>query len=531
MQIGWKTLLFCGAMAIFGALPGLGGAAEMGARVHMAQALRGDAQLADIYRNRGYDVIWTGAGPEHQARRAALFAALDGADLHGLPAVRYDLAGLQADLKAADDPKARAALDVAMTRSFLRYARDIQTGVVIPSRIDSGIVRQIDYADRQDLVAGLMAGDPHAYLAGLAPQSSDYRALMKHKLLLERVVARGGWGRPVRSDTLRPGDSGPAVVALRDRLVRMGYLRRTPTAHYDATMQSAVQAFQAAHGLETDGVAGPGTLAELNRSAHHRLAAVVVAMERERWLPRDLGARHIKVNLTDFHAQIMDDGKLTYETRSVIGKNTDDRRTPEFSDVMDHMVINPTWYVPRSIVTKEYLPKLKRNRNAHSYLEITDSRGRKVSRGAVNFAAYSARSFPYAMRQPPGKRNALGRVKFMFPNKYNIYLHDTPQKSLFARESRAFSHGCIRLNEPYDFAYALLALQQDDPEGYFQSILVTEKERRVDLDQPVPVHLIYRTAVITPRGGLEFRRDVYGRDAAIGAALAAAGVALPRAGG
>ena len=243
-------------------------------------------------------------------------------------------------------------------------------------------------------------------------------------------------------------------------------------------------------------------------------------------MPRDRGARNIQVNLADFHAKIIDDGVVTFETRSVVGKNTSDRRTPEFSDVMTHMVINPTWYVPRSIVTKEYLPKLQRNPNAHSYLQITDRNGRAISRGSVNFANYTASSFPFAMRQPPSKSNALGLVKFMFPNPYNIYLHDTPHKSLFARETRAFSHGCIRLSQPFEFAYALLSLQEDAPERFFRSVLETGKERRVNLETPVPVHLMYRTAVISSRGELEFRRDIYGRDAKIWAALQEVGVVL-----
>jgi murein L,D-transpeptidase YcbB/YkuD len=204
-----------------------------------------------------------------------------------------------------------------------------------------------------------------------------------------------------------------------------------------------------------------------------------------------------------------------------------DRRSPEFSDEMEHMVINPSWYVPRSIITKEYLPKLQANPYAVSHIELTDSRGRVVNRGAVDFTQFSKRSFPFAMRQPPSKSNALGLVKFMFPNKYNIYLHDTPQKHLFARETRAYSHGCIRLAKPFEFAYTILSRQESDPKGYFHSVLNTGKETKVVLDQKIPVHIIYRTAFTTPRGQTEFRRDVYGRDAKIWKALERVGVALP----
>ncbi len=298
------------------------------------------------------------------------------------------------------------------------------------------------------------------------------------------------------------------------------------SASYDAALQAAIREFQAAHGLNPDGVAGKGTVTEINKSVEARLKSVIVAMERERWTNMERGSRHILVNQTDFTARIVDDGRVTFETRSVIGKNTSDRRSPEFSDLMEHMIINPSWYVPRSIITKEYLPRLRNNPHAVGHLEITDRRGRRVNRSSANFAQYSAGSFPFAMRQPPGKRNALGRVKFMFPNKYNIYLHDTPQKHLFDREVRAFSHGCIRLSDPFGFAYALLARQSDDPKGEFQRILRTGRETKVSLKEPVPVHIIYRTAVTGERGRMEYRRDVYGRDARIWKALNDAGVAL-----
>jgi murein L,D-transpeptidase YcbB/YkuD len=306
----------------------------------------------------------------------------------------------------------------------------------------------------------------------------------------------------------------------------MGYLQRSPSPIYDGAMVSAVRAFQRVHGLEEDGVAGPATLSEINVSVRDRLQSVIVAMERERWMVRDRGTRHIEVNLTDFTAKIIDNGKVTFSTRSVVGATASDRQSPEFSDEMEFMVINPSWYVPRSIVTKEYLPALKANPNAVRHIEITDSRGRRIDRSAVDFTQFSARSFPFAMRQPPSERNALGLVKFMFPNPYNIYLHDTPAKKLFAREVRAYSHGCIRLADPFDFAYALLARQTDDPEAVFQSKLATGKEQTVMLERPVPVHIIYRTAFVDSKGRMEYRRDIYGRDARIWDALAKAGVAL-----
>jgi murein L,D-transpeptidase YcbB/YkuD len=492
----------------------------------VAEAAFGDDSIAAFYRSVKYAPLWTGQSDIHKARRAALMDAFDQVELHGIPRSRYDVDGLMRQMRDARTVRDLGEVEVELSRVFVKLARDMQHGILTPRRVDSGIVRTVNYAEPAELLAKLARVEPVQLMANLAPDTREYRALLKEKLRLQRVVDAGGWGAKIQAKSLKPGAEGASVVALRNRLNRMGLLPRSATVTYDATLQGAVQRFQTMHGLEPDGVAGAATMTQINVTARSRLQSVMVAMERERWLGQERGERHVLVNLTDFHAQIIDNDKVTFRTRSVIGKDQSDRRTPEFSDVMDHMVINPSWYVPRSIITKEYLPRLKRNPGAVGHIKIVDRRGRVVNRSAANFARYTARNFPYSMVQPPSRRNALGLVKFMFPNKYNIYLHDTPEKHLFKREARAYSHGCIRLADPFDFAYALLALQQDDPKGYFQSILRTGSETRVELEKQVPVHLIYRTAFTSPRGDVHFRRDVYGRDAKIWRALNAAGVVI-----
>jgi murein L,D-transpeptidase YcbB/YkuD len=417
-------------------------------------------------------------------------------------------------------------MDVALTRAFLRYARDVQTGMLEPGQVVPLIRREVPLRDPAETLVAFLDADPVVFLRDLAPSNPEYGRLMRARAELQHALDTGGWGPRLPETKISQGDSGPAVVALRDRLIAMGYLAPTTVAVMDEAMVAAVRDFQARHGLAVDGVVGPGTRAELNRPVEERLQSVLVAMERERWTNMERGRRHVLVNLTDFSATIVDDEVETFRTRSVIGAEMSDRQTPEFSDVMEHMVINPSWYVPRSIVVNEYLPQLKRNRNAASQILITDRSGREISRNAIDFSRYDARSFPFSMRQPPSNSNALGLVKFMFPNRWNIYLHDTPAKSLFSREVRAFSHGCVRLNDPFEFAHALLAAQEDDPEGFFRARLNSGRETRVSLETPVPVHLIYRTAFTDPEGRLEFRRDVYGRDAAIWAALAREGVAI-----
>ncbi len=493
------------------------------------QALATSAAESDVvarwYRAHGFVTLWT--GPQDAQRRQALLAALDSAADHGLPVNRYDAQALRAAFATARTEGDRGRLEVAMTMAYLQFARDLSSGVLTPALIDPGIKRETTRPDPDWLMAAAQGPDFRRFLTSLAPHAPEYARLMKEKFRLEGLMAAGGFGPTIPARALEPGDRGVAVIALRDRLVALGYLTRSVTAVYDADIQSAVQRFQADRGIIPDGVAGEATVKALNAGPEDRLRSVIVAMERLRWLGNGpLGSRHIWVNQPAFTAQIVDDGAVTFETRVVIGKVGKDTESPEFSDQMEYMDINPTWSVPRSIVVKEYLPQLQADPNAQGQLQVIDSAGRVVPRGSVDFTAFTASNFPFAMRQPPMDGNALGKVKFMFPNPYNIYLHDTPSKSLFAKEVRSFSHGCIRLADPMDFAYTLLARQSSNPRSLFQSYLVKGTEAELPLQQSIPVHLVYFTAWPNARGGMDYFRDIYGRDAAVFAALSEAGVQL-----
>lgn len=487
-------------------------------------AVAGDEVLSTFYRARGHEALWTGA--DDSGRRAALLAALDDAPLHGLPVGRYDAAALRAQLAAARTEGDRGRIEAALTRAWLDFARDLSSGAVEPGAIDPTIKREPRRPAPAWLLARAEAADFAAFLADLPPDQPEYARLMAEKLALEAEIAAGFPAPRIEAGALEPGDSGPQVVALRDRLQALGYLGSTATQDYDARLARAVQRFQSDSGLDANGIAGESTLAALNMSAEERLGAVTVALERLRWMgdaPR--GARHIWVNQPDFTARIVDEGRVTFVTRVVIGKAGPDTRSPEFSDQMEFMVANPSWSVPRSITTKEYLPLLQKDPTAVAHLQLLDGRGRVVSREGLDFTAFTPGTFPFALRQAPSDDNALGLVKFMFPNAHNIYLHDTPSKSLFRKEVRAYSHGCIRVAAPFDLAEALLAPQSQDPLGTFEAALATGRETQIDLARPVPVHLVYFTAWPDAKGRVTYRRDVYGRDAAILKALVAAGLA------
>ncbi len=522
------TRLFAAMLLIVGFAASPASAQLSGFEQSLAEAASADPALAEFYGNRSYAPIWTTGADA--GRRAALFAALAAAPSHGLPAARYGAEALAVRFGTLQTERDRARLEAAMSAALLSYARDVQVGVVTnPAAIEEGMVRKPARQDRLAILEAFAAGDPAAVLRALPPQMPEYGQLMRAKFDIEAAMVRGGWGPEVAvQGKIEPGASGPRVIALRDRLIALGYLGRSASASYDLPMQQAVQMFQLDNGLLADGVAGETTLREINRAPEDRLRAIVVAMERLRWMyGTEWGQRHVWVNIPDYHAKIIDDGKVTFSTVTVVGQNLKDTRTPEFSDFMEHLVINPSWFVPRSITVKEYLPMLQADPNAVSYLQLIDGSGRVIPRDGLDFTQFNGNTFPFDMKQAPSNSNALGLVKFMFPNPHNIYLHDTPSKSLFARETRAFSHGCIRLQQPFDFAYTLLARQSSDPKGLFASYLRTGQESTLPLDLRVPVHLVYFTAWPNAKGRTEFRRDIYGRDQAIYQALQNAGVALP----
>ncbi len=509
-------------VAVTGALPAPAEAQTFSAlRQAIAEASSSDESLAAFYRQNDFRPIWTSS--EAVERRAALVAALQQAGAHGLPAGRYDIAGLRAAFGEATNPRARGQADVMATRLFLQYAQDVQSGFLDPGDIIPDIFQERPRQDPLELLTAFMATNPHAFMASLPPQDPAYSRLMRAKLRLERLAAEGGYGPLVQAGSLRPGDTGRAVVALRNRLIAMGYLERSITAEYDARLQSAVVEFQIDNGITPDGIAGGETIRAVNRSVEDHWNDVVLHMERQRWLnDGDVHDRLVFVNLADFHVRVIDEGETTFLTRSVVGAR--DRQTPEFSDEMEHMVINPSWYVPRSIAMRSYIPNILAG--GSTYMQLL-SNGRPINRGAVDMSQYSVSSFPFDLRQPPGPRNALGTVKFMFPNRHAIYLHDTPEQYLMEREVRTFSSGCIRLDDPHEFAYHLLERQTDDPQGLFHRILNTGQETQLDLEEHIPVHLTYWTAWVDDDGGLNFRDDVYGRNARLGQAIRARGVVMP----
>ena len=494
-------------------------------KLAVAQAAARDKAIATFYKQRNYRPLWTGGGDSQ--RRRALLEALKRAPDHGLPQGRYDYDQVRRSFAGFKSAKARGVLEVETTRMFLQYARDIQSGILEPRRVDRNMTLRPPRRDPLQLLVAFSKSTPGAFFRALPPQDPGYARLLKEKQRMERIVGRGGWGPKVRARKLTLGQKGAQVVALRKRLSAMRYGQLGTSPVYDQQLARAVMAFQRDHGLNADGVAGSKTIQAVNVSAATRLMQVVIGLERMRWLNKPLGKRHILVNEAAFMAYVIDNGKVTLETRVVVGQ-PGRWRTPEFEKKMTHMVINPSWYVPASIAGGEYLPLLKKSPDAliRQELVMTDASGKLVDPRQVDFSKFDKNNFPFSLRQPPSGANALGKVKFMFPNKHAIYLHDTPAKSLFAKDIRAYSHGCVRVQKPFELAYTLLAPQVADPKAYFDRLVAAGKEVTVRLKEPVPIYLVYRTAWVSPEGRSNYRADSYKVDKKVFAALARAGVVL-----
>lgn len=485
------------------------------------------ADFAAFYASRDNQPIWADGNP---STMLSLITALEQAPTHGLPLARYNIAELEALWMAGNGPEERAALEVAAAQSYVRFATDMLSGMLDPKSIHKEMnaeSRKPEVGELLGNVAGAL--NQVAFYKALKPFSAEYDVLLLEKAALERQVSSDANGGLVPTGrTLRPGHSNDRVVALRARLNSMGYKSDDLASDvYSDDIIAAVKLFQEDAGLNADGLAGPKTLAAINAGPEQHLKQVIVNLERLRWMNYELGARHIYVNIPDYTASVVDNGASTLSFRVVVG--TGRNQTAEFSDTMTHMITNPSWNVPTSISSKEYLPKLLRDptvlQRSNIEMRVRGS-GQIVDSTMIDYSAYSTGYFPFVLRQRPGGGNALGRVKFMFPNKFNIYLHDTPSRSLFARDARAYSHGCVRVENPFDLAYELLSVQETDPQTAFDTILSTRRETRIDLETAIPVHIVYRTAWADSEGVMQYRADVYGRDRMVMDALLKAGVTL-----
>lgn len=468
-----------------------------------------DRALVSFYARRAFRPAWSA---EHGPNRLAddLVAALDRADLEGLEPedyhvsrIRGALDSLRADVAAgrggAITAGRLAELDLSLSSAFLLYASHLLGGRVDPETLHAQWDANRRMADVGSVLQDALDSRKIARaLQRLVPADDGYRRLREALARARVFAAQGGW---------------PDDLAARLRLE--GDLRE------DDSLAVGVRRYQRRHGLEETGVVDSATRVELAVSPEVRVEQLRINLERWRWLPQDLGRRRIMVNIAAQVLQVIEDDEVVMEMRVVVGREY--KRTPVFSDTVRYIVLNPNWHVPPTIALEELIPKVQKDSTymerfgMHLLAPPPDTE--EVDPRAVDWSTVTAEKFPYRLRQDPGRLNALGRMKFMFPNRYDVYLHDTPSRGLFSQAQRDFSHGCIRLEKPLDLAVYLMKKTRWNRDA-IERALDEGTERTIYLPRPMSIHLLYWTAWADADGTIEFRNDINGVDRALSTALA-----------
>jgi L,D-transpeptidase YcbB len=482
-------------------------------------AIASTVVLPDFYSRRNFSPAW------NDSTAAALLRAIDDAAADGLDPDDYHR---QALLGPGDGSEiASADRDLLLTDALIRLAYHHLFGKVDPEALDPhwNLSREINDVDpAAALQTAIDSGDLGGAIERLKPQGLLYRRL-KGALATYRAIAdHGGWPQVPAGEALKPGVTAEdaRLTALRQRLAAEGDLASADAigaaSVYDDSLVAAVQRFQVRHGLAADGVIGANTVAAMNVPVTQRIDQIRVNLERSRWVFRKADERFVVTNIAAYQVFYFDSGQLVWRSRCQVGKEA--RQTPIFGAEIKHVELNPTWTVPPTIFAKDILPAVKRDSGylAKRGLKVIDARGKTIPSSAIDWSTVTPRNFGYMLRQDPGPKCALGRVKFVSPNEHSVYLHDTPSQELFQADQRAFSSGCIRVEHPLELARLLI----DDPawtDAEIAATVNTEKTTPIVLAKPVPVYFLYFTATADPEGKAHFFRDLYRRDPGVLAAL------------
>jgi len=496
--------------------------------------LRGEAETAPwnetraFYRERDFQPAWIQigwfGGRRVRSEGAALLKCLRDASREGLDPAEYPVDELEqqfAKVSRSTTPATELAwLDARLSYTFFEYAAHLYRGRVNPKRISAAW----QVASRNRELAALLE-DALAHnnicgsLAKLTPTLPEYAALREALGVYHMIAQEGGWPRVPDVQSLKKGDRGDAINLLRKSLERQGDLTSPlpdENSIFNEDLARVVRVFEARNGLPVDGVADPEMLSVLNVPVETVIRQIELNLERLRWLPEELGRRHLRVNIPDYRLELVEDSRTVLEMRVVVGKK--ENPTPVFSDQMTHLTFNPFWNIPESIAVKETVPLLlKDNKYAakHGIQVVMKANEEEIvdpSEIGRKEATQDAKTFPYLLRQRPGPGNALGRVKFMFPNQFNVYLHDTPTRHLFNRTERDYSHGCVRVERPVELAEYLLKEKPGWNTDRINNAMQSGEEVSVTLGRPLPVHIVYWSVWVGESGELQRRPDIYELD-------------------
>lgn len=481
--------------------------------------------LAEFYVQRDYAPAWTN-NIRHvddllKAIEASYDEGLNPADYH-VEKVRAIHAAFRS--RRMLPPSELANADLLLSDSLIRLVYHQRFGKVNAATLDANwnFRHQVDGKDPLEVVQHAVAASSlSAYLDKTFERPWLYRRLKDGLATYRNIQAEGGWPSVPDGETLKPGVTDERLRVLGERLIVEGDLDkswlRSSDYTYDSVLEAAVRRFQERHAIDADGAVGPGTLAELNVPVEQRIEQLRINLERGRWVLTDVPKDLVLVNIAAFHAFVIRDRQYIWDTNVVVGKHH--HESPVFRDEMRYIVFNPTWTIPRGIAIRETLPHIKRDPDylaSHNF-DLKDSSGKVVDPSRIDWSTVNGSNFRYTVVQRPGPNNSLGQVKFIFPNEHSVYLHDTPSKALFSRTERAFSHGCIRVQNPMTLAKVLLGEEWTDER--ISGVLDTGEITRVYLPEPLPVFLMYWTAEVSENGTMHFYQDVYSRDGRVGALL------------
>jgi murein L,D-transpeptidase YcbB/YkuD len=486
-------------------------------------------QTRAFYERRRFAPAWV-ANAKPRPQIDDLVSALRDSDREGFDPNLYNVAMIEERRTEAArgflsekgfDPREAGALDVWLTFLYMKYASDVADGLSDLARADPAWkIRPEKFDPLAHLEKALSENRIKESLRELLPTSPEYARLRKALSDYRAIAAKGGWPQLPATLKLKPGQKSPIVTALARRLAVSGDYRGAVTdardAAYGSELQEAVKLFQLRHGLTEDAVIGKEVVAEMNVPVDRRIAQIQMNMERWRWLPRDLGERYILVNIPEMRLDVYEGDKVPLTMRVVVGKP--DSQTPIFNDEMTYVVFSPYWNVPETIAQDETLPAVIKDPGflTRNNMDIVDKAGNTVDPTSIDLSDPAA----YRFRQRPGSDNSLGLVKFMFPNQFNVYLHDTPADSLFGRAARSLSHGCVRVEQPEELAKYVLRDQPEWDRDRIEEAMHGGEEKIAKLKTPLPVYLGYWTARARPDGTVQFRRDVYDVDSRLTTRLA-----------
>jgi len=484
------------------------------------QVLFSQIEVPQFYTNRNYELAWT-----DKKNVKDLLESIESAYDEGLDPEDYHYQAIQ-DLLAKKKSSSlsneeKADLDLLMTDAIILYASHLLEGKLEQSKLRAQW--DVEKNARPENVDSLLTVTLHnkqvkPALQTMKPAHYMYALLKVHLKNLRNQAEEGGWPRVRSGETLKKDMDDPRILEIREFLTATGDLKSMETNQesvFDQELENAVKKFQNRHGLTADGAIGKGTIEQMQVPIEKRIEQIKLNLERLRWIFHQPNEDFLIVNIAGFHVRRFTNREEVFNSRVIVGKYH--HESPVFKGEMQYIVMNPTWTLPYSIATNETLPKLKKDPGylAAKHMEVMDRSGKMLDPSTIDWNQYSRGNFPFIIRQKAGPWNALGEVKFIFPNKYSVYLHDTPSRSLFERQDRAFSHGCIRTEDKWGLLMSLM----NDPEVWnmekINEILKSGETTKIDLPDPINIYLVYLTAVADKENNLYFFKDVYKRDEAV----------------